>query len=97
MRRGILTPQFLAAVMAIDLENPVLSSTREELLRFIPDQFRFKLLDPSSLNLNSHPDDLTTQVIANLEKFESRRRINICQIFSTFKKRRSAEGTQRTG
>jgi hypothetical protein len=67
MRRGILTAQFLAAVAAVDLENPVLSSAREELLRFVPDQFRFRPLDPSSLNLNPHPDDLTAQVIANLE------------------------------
>jgi len=67
LRLGIITPQFLAAVLAIDLENPVLSPEREQLHRFIPDKFRFKPLDSSSSEMNTHPDDLTTSVITNIE------------------------------
>ena len=62
LTKGIVTPEFVAAVLAIDLETPFLSTAREELLRFIPEQFTFTPLDQQS-----HPDNLTQQVIAALE------------------------------
>lgn len=69
MQQGIVTPQFVASVMAIDLETPILSE-REALLQFIPDQFRFQPIDGGTdlLNVKRHPDDLTQKVIAALEK-----------------------------
>lgn len=70
MQQGIVTPQFVAAVMTIDLETPILSKEREELLQFIPDQFRFQLIDggTDSLSIKRHPDDLTQKVIAAVEE-----------------------------
>ncbi|WP_416666010.1 hypothetical protein [Egbenema bharatensis] len=69
MRQGIVTPEFVAAVMAIDLENPVLSEQRQQLLDLIPDQFQFKPLDNGAdfLTTKRHPDELTQQVISRLE------------------------------
>jgi len=60
LRRGIVSPQFVASVMAIDIENPIFSPERALLLRFIPNEFEFS---PTSKN---HPDDLATKVIAAL-------------------------------
>jgi hypothetical protein len=68
VRRGIITPEFLAAVMSIDLENPILSPARESLLQFVPDKFSFKQLSTDPLTTKRHPDGLTKQVIANLER-----------------------------
>lgn len=70
MQQGIVTPQFVAAVMAIDLETPILSKEREALLQFIPEQFHFQPLDGGAnpLSLNRHPDDLTQKVVAAMEK-----------------------------
>lgn len=70
MQQGIVTPQFVAAVMAIDLETPILSKEREALLQFIPEQFRFQPLDGGAnpLSLKRHPDDLTQKVVAAMEK-----------------------------
>lgn len=70
MQQGIVIPQFVAAVMAIDLEMPILSKEREALLEFMPDQFRFQPLNGSTnpLSLKRHPDDLTQKVIAAVEK-----------------------------
>ncbi len=67
--QGIVTPEFVAAVMAIDLETPILSSAREELLQFVPPQFSFQPLESGTnpFELKRHPDDLTQQVIAALE------------------------------
>jgi len=58
LRRGIVSPQFVAAALSIDLENPIFSSERALLLRFVPNEFEFS---PTS---KSHPDDLTTKVVA---------------------------------
>jgi hypothetical protein len=62
VRAGVVTRQFVAAVLAVDLENPVFSKDREMLLAFVPDQFRFKPATPAS-----HPDELTMHVIAALQ------------------------------
>jgi hypothetical protein len=42
MLRGVLTPQFVAAVLAVDLEEPILSSARARLLAFVPDTIKFR-------------------------------------------------------
>ncbi|ARV57429.1 hypothetical protein BZZ01_01200 [Nostocales cyanobacterium HT-58-2] len=65
LERGVVTPEFVAAVMAIDLETPVFSSKRQELLQFIPEQFNFQPLQSGTKP--RHPDDLTQKVIAALE------------------------------
>jgi len=69
MDRGILTPQFVAAVLAIDLRTPVFSKVRAALLRFLPQEFEFSPLTPPAnpLTQDRHPDRLTRQVIANLQ------------------------------
>ncbi len=69
MRRGIITPEFCAAVMLIDLEIPILSSDRESLLQFVPDTFPFTPIGPgiNPLTVKRHPDELTTQLIALIQ------------------------------
>ena len=73
MARGIVTPQFVAAVLSVDLRTPVFSKPREALMRFLPDAFEYTRLaagvDP--LMENRHPDRLTKAVIANLRSFGS--------------------------
>lgn len=73
MNRGVLTPEFVAAVMAIDLETPVFSSKRKELLQFIPEKFSFQPQNSGKdpVNLKRYPDDLTRKVIAAIEKANS--------------------------
>lgn len=57
IEREILPREFVAAVMAIDLETPILSPARKKLLDFVPDRFQIK------------PDnDLMPQTIAALEQ-----------------------------
>jgi hypothetical protein len=68
MKQGVVTPEFVSAVMAIDLENPVLSEKRQKLLDLIPNEFRFKPLNGAdSLTAKRHPDELTQTVISKLE------------------------------
>lgn len=68
MRQGVVTPEFVSAVMAIDLENPILSERRQKLLDSIPNEFRFKPLDGADpLTTKRHPDELTQTVISKLE------------------------------
>lgn len=59
LKRGVITPEFVAAVMAIDLENPMFSSKRESLFAFIPDTYQ--------VSAGQKPDALTTAVIANIK------------------------------
>ena len=42
MRRGVLSPHFVAAVLAVDLEQPILSGARARLLAFVPDTIKFR-------------------------------------------------------
>lgn len=58
VRRGVVSPQFVAAALSIDLEVPVFSELRASLIQFIPNEFEF------SATAKVHPDDLTTKVIA---------------------------------
>ena len=56
----VLSPAFVAAAAAVDLENPVFSQRRQSLLVAIPETFVTVPDEP-------HPDTLTRQVIARLE------------------------------
>lgn len=64
LRRGVITPQFGAAVLLIDLENPMFSASRMSLRKVVPATFKFK---PIQSGANAHPDDLSKKVIATLE------------------------------
>jgi hypothetical protein len=72
LRTGIVTPHFLAAVLAVDLENPVFSEKRTALLKYVPNQFEFKPLpsgtDPNSLPRDPEQDFLTQAVIAAIDQ-----------------------------
>ncbi len=71
IKQGIITPEFAAAVTAIDLENPVLSEGRETLLDLIPDTFRFQPLNVTDpLKTKRHPDELTQVVVDRLERLK---------------------------
>jgi hypothetical protein len=62
VRDGIITPEFAAAVLAVDLETPVFSAPRQSLLRFVPATFRFKPRGPDDVPA-AHPDAMTRSVI----------------------------------
>jgi hypothetical protein len=66
IRRGVVTPEFAAAALAVDLENPVFSDRRSRLLAIVPQQFRFRLKDDGDVPA-AHPDQLTRDVIARLK------------------------------
>ncbi len=63
IRAGVVTRQFVAAALAVDLEAPVFSNDRQALLAFVPDKFRFKPAPAA----NPHPDELTIQVVGALQ------------------------------
>ncbi len=68
MRRGVLTRELVAAVVAVDLEHPVLSKSRETLWQFVPSEFRFKpLVSDADVQQRRHPDELTKRMVAALE------------------------------
>jgi len=58
--KKVLSPGFVAAALAADLETPIFSTGRARLLAFVPDSFTVTPNEP-------HPDQLTRQVIAALE------------------------------
>jgi hypothetical protein len=58
--RKILSPAFMAAVLAVDHKTPIFSERRKSLLDFIPDTFR---VSPGE----AHPDQLTRDVIARIQ------------------------------
>jgi hypothetical protein len=62
VREGIVTPEFAASVLAVDLETPVFSAPRASLLRFVPATFRFKPRGPDDVP-TAHPDAMTRSVI----------------------------------
>lgn len=71
LRRGVITPELVAAVAAIDLETPVFSEARAGLLDFVPESFRFRVPAPGQPPApGRHPDDLTRQLIASLRAAE---------------------------
>ena len=67
--RGIVPGQFAAAVMAIDLENPVLSDDRASLFQYIPETISFAPIQESErLDFARFRDhELTSAVIAAIE------------------------------
>ena len=63
MKQKIVTPQFVAAVLAVDLRTPVFSKDRASLLAFVPATFRFK-----RTAAELHPDnELTRKTVEALE------------------------------
>ena len=70
MRRGIVTPEFVAAVVNIDLETPILLNDRASLLKFVPTNFLFQPMPigGTPLSVKRHPDLLTKQVISTIEQ-----------------------------
>jgi len=67
--RGIVPGQFVAAVQAIDLRNPVLSDDRATILKYIPDRFSFKPISTDERLSFDHfaLHELTKLVIAAIE------------------------------
>lgn len=57
LKKGIVNKAFVAAVLAIDLENPFDSKTRAALLKFVPDSF----------TTGQNSTELIAQTVANLE------------------------------
>jgi len=72
LRLGVVTRHFLAAALAIDLETPVFSPKRAELLQFVPDRFEFTPVpdgtDLTSVAHDSERDLLTKAVVAAIEQ-----------------------------
>jgi hypothetical protein len=60
LQKNIISPDFAAAALALDLETPIFSDRRKGLVQFVPDTFT---VTPGE----SHPNKLTRQVIANIE------------------------------
>src|SRR5205085_961609 len=71
LQRAVVTPQFLAAALALDLETPVFSDKRASLVDFIPDRFDFTPVaagaDPTTLPRDSTKDLLTKAILANID------------------------------
>ncbi|MGH8659249.1 MAG: hypothetical protein ACREV4_12455 [Gammaproteobacteria bacterium] len=72
LQLGVVTPHFVAAVLAVDVETPVFSSKRAELLKFVPDQFEFtpvaEGVDPVSVPRDVTKDLLSQAVISNIDQ-----------------------------
>lgn len=66
IQRGVITREFAAAVLAVDLETPVFSASRARLLATIPQRFQFRPRTPGDVPA-SHPDQLTEAVISRLK------------------------------
>jgi hypothetical protein len=71
LQLGVVTPHFLAAALAVDVENPVFSTKRSALAQFLPEQFDFTPVpsgtDPVSLPRSAAGDLLTKAVLANID------------------------------
>jgi hypothetical protein len=72
LQLGVVTPHFVAAVLAVDLEKPVFSNARAELLKFVPDEFKFipvpKSTDPLTVQRDPAKDFLTEEVISRIDQ-----------------------------
>lgn len=70
LKQGIVTAHFLAAVLAVDLETPVVSENRASLLQFVPEKFDFKPFtgtNPATAPRRPATDFLTKATINALE------------------------------
>jgi hypothetical protein len=71
LQQGVITPHFLAAVLAVDLESPVFSKQRADLQIFLPEQYDFTPVpagvDPTTLPRDASKDLLTQAVIAKID------------------------------
>jgi hypothetical protein len=71
IKQGIVSPQVVAAAMAIDLEKPVFSAKRAELMKFVPDRFEFTPIpegtDPVSMPRDPAKDELAKAMIAAID------------------------------
>lgn len=63
--QGVITREFAAAALAVDLETPAFSDARDALRAVIPARFTFKPLNAGDVPA-AHPDALTLDVIARL-------------------------------
>lgn len=66
LRDGAVTRQFVAAVLSVDLRNPIYSKAREDLLVFIPDSYSYRPADASAAASPSSNHALTKAVLAAL-------------------------------
>jgi hypothetical protein len=67
MRRGIVSKEFVASVILVDLEQPMLSADRESLWQFVPDKFTFMPPKPNEgATAGITNSDLVPQIIAAL-------------------------------
>ena len=70
LRLGVVTPHFLAAVLAVDVENPVFSTKQAALLPFMPNQFDFSPVaagvNPVGQPRDAANDLLTLAVLAKI-------------------------------
>lgn len=70
LKLGVITPHFLAAVLAVDLEKPVFSEKRAGLLEIIPARFEFTPRSggvPDGASHDAAKDHLSAAVIQKLE------------------------------
>ncbi len=69
IKEGVITPEFAAAVLTVDLRTPVFSGDRASLLTFLPNSFSHVPLQQGAdpFTPSRHPDALTREVIARLE------------------------------
>ena len=71
LKLGAVTPHFLAAVLAVDLEEPPLLREAGRALKLLPERLEFTLLpegtDPTSIPRDAEKDQLTKAVIAKID------------------------------
>lgn len=71
VKLGVVTPHFLAAVLSVDLEEPLFSEKRAKLVKYLPEQFSFTPLqegvDPLAATHDPEKDELTMAVIEKIE------------------------------
>jgi hypothetical protein len=71
MKLGAITPHFVAAALAVDIETPVFSGRRSDLLGFVPNEFEFvpATTPPNPMAPRDASTDLLTQsVIARINQ-----------------------------
>lgn len=72
LQLGVVTPHFVAAALAVDVERPVFSDKRAGLLEFLPDQFEFTPVasgvDPVTVPRDATKDILTQAVVARIDQ-----------------------------